>query len=374
MTALAEIENLKKTPLYDEHVRLGGKMAGFGGWSMPIYYSSILAEHTASRQACGLFDVSHLGEVRVQGKGASDFLQKRLTNDIRKAKPGRILYNLLLQEDGGVMDDILVYCESSEDFYLIVNAANIESDFEALSAAAPSDVALTNHSDHMACLAVQGPKAEEALEKIFKFQLKKLPYYAFKEEKTADQSVWISRSGYTGEDGFEIFCPSELSVKLWRTLLEEGKPFGLVPAGLGARNTLRLEAGNLLCGSDMNRTTTPLEAGLGFAVSLDKPENFTGKAALVRQKSEGLKRRLVAFKVLEKSIARDHYPILKDGKKIGEVTSGSFGPTAGVNIGLGYVAAGNEAVGNEIEIEVHGRPVKAQIVKRPFVPLKHKKF
>ncbi len=374
MTALAEIDNLKKTPLYDEHVRLGGKMAGFGGWSMPIYYSSILSEHNATRQACGLFDVSHLGEIRVQGKDAFDFLQKRLTNDLRKVNPGRILYNLLCQEDGGILDDILVYCESSEDYYLIVNAANIDGDFADLAAAAPASVAVTDQSGHTACLAVQGPKAEEILEKVFKFSLKTLAYYSFKEENVSGERVWVSRSGYTGEDGFELFSSPDACVKIWRALLSEGAAFGLVPAGLGARNTLRLEAGNLLCGSDMDRTTTPYEAGLGFGVSLDKAELFPGRSVLERQKKEGLSRRLVAFKMLEKSIARDHYPILKDGKKIGHVTSGSFGPTAGVNIGLGYVASGFEAVGNTVDIEIHGRPVKAEIVKRPFVLLKHKKI
>ena len=373
MSALAEIDILKKTPLFDEHVRLGGKMVGFGGWSLPVYYSSILAEHQWTRQSCSLFDVSHLGEIRVQGKGAFDFLQYRLTNDLRKLNQGHILYNLLCDQKGGILDDILVYCENSEDFYLIVNAAHIQADFQALSAAAPASVILTDQSDHTACLAVQGPKSEAVLEKFLGFSLKNMVYYTFREESFSGNPVWVSRTGYTGEDGFEIFSSNELSIKLWQKILSEGKPLGILPAGLGARNTLRLEAGNLLCGSDMDETTTPLEAGLGFAVSFDKEGGFFGREELLRQKNEGTSRKIIAFKMLDKSIAREHYPVFKNKQKIGVVTSGSFAPTAGANIGLGYVSKGFETPGTEIEIEIHGRLAKAEVVRRPFIPLKHKK-
>ena len=374
MTALAETNSLKKTPLYDEHLSLGGKMAGFGGWLLPIYYTGIIAEHNATRQSCGIFDVSHLGEIRVQGKGAFDFLQRRLTQDLRKVKPGHILYDLLLDEKGGIIDDILVCCENSDDFYLIVNAANIDADLEALSNSVPSSVTLKNQSDNAACIAVQGPKSEAILEALFGFSLKNLAYYAFREEVFLGEPVWVTRSGYTGEDGFEIFSSPELSVKIWRKFLSEGKSLGVTPAGLGARNTLRLEAGNLLCGGDMDRTTTPLEAGLGFAVSFDKEGGFFGDAVLREQKKNGVTRRMAAFKMLERSVAREHYKIFNSGKEIGMVTSGSFAPTAGGNIGLGYVATGFEAPGTQIQIEIHGQLAKAQIVKRPFVPLKHKKI
>ena len=374
MTAAAEVENLKKTPLYEEHVRLGGKMVGFGGWSLPVYYTSILSEHEWTRKSCSFFDVSHLGEIRVQGKGSFAFLQRRLTNDLSKVKPGRILYNLLLNEKGGILDDILVYCESNEDFYLIVNAANIQGDFSALSASVDASVTLTDKSAQTACIAVQGPEAETILEQLFGFSLKKLPYYSFQPASVAGEPVWISRSGYTGEDGFEIFSSNELSVKVWQKLLTDGKALGAMPAGLGARNTLRLEAGNLLCGSDMDRTTTPLEAGLGFAVSFEKAGGFFGKEALDRQKQEGTARKITAFKMLDKRIAREHYKIYKAGVPIGEVTSGSYAPAFGGNIGLGYVTRGHETPGTVFEVEIHGQKVPAEVIKRPFVPQKHKKI
>ena len=378
MTAAAEEVSLKKTALYEEHIGLGGKMVNFGGWSLPIYYTSILLEHRWTRESCGVFDVSHLGEIRVQGKDAFTFLQHRLTQDLEKVKPGRILYNLLCDEKGGILDDILVCCESAEDYYLIVNAANADADFEAFKSAAPDSVTITNQSDRTSCLAVQGPKAEEILEKLFKFSLKKLPYYAFCEESFLGEPVWVSRSGYTGEDGFEIFSSNELSPKIWKKLLSEGKSLGVLPAGLGARNTLRLEAGNLLCGSDMDRTTTPLEAGLGFAVSFEKPGGFVGREALLLQKKNGISRLMAAFRMKDKPIAREHYKIFSaeggKNREIGVVTSGSFGPTAEASIGLGYIVRGFETPGTEIEIEIHGQLARAEIVKRPFVPQKHKKI
>ncbi len=374
MTTLDLAEKLKKTPLYDEHVRLGGKMVGFGGWSLPVYYTSILSEHQWTRQSCAIFDVSHLGEIRVQGKGAFEFLQHRLTNDLGKVKPGRILYNLLCNKDGGILDDILVYCESAEDFYLIVNAANIEGDFEALSAAAMPGITLTDQSSRTACIAAQGPKAEAILEALFSFAVKNMPYYSFRQENFLGEPVWISRSGYTGEDGFEIFSSNDLSLKIWHKLLSDGLSLGVLPAGLGARNTLRLEAGNLLCGSDMDSTTTPLEAGLGFAVSFEKAGGFFGSEPLLEQKKNGVTRKIAAFKMLDKRIARDHYKIFGAGQEIGAVTSGSYAPTVAGNIGLGYVAKGFELPGTLIEIEIHGQRVGAQVVKRPFVPSKHKKF
>ena len=374
MTAVTEVENLKKTPLYGEHVRLGGKMVGFGGWSLPVYYTSILDEHQWTRNSCSVFDVSHLGEIRIQGKGAFDFLQSRLTNDLSKLKQGRILYNLILDENGGIIDDILVCRENDEDFYLIVNAANADADFLALSLAAPTTLMISNRSDEVACIAVQGPKAESSLESLFGFSLKTLPYYAFQAESFAGEPVWVTRSGYTGEDGFEIFSSNGLSVKIWQKLLSDGKALGILPAGLGARNTLRLEAGNLLCGSDMDRTTTPIEAGLGFAVSFEKPGGFFGDKKLIEQKKDGVTRRMTAFKMRDKRIAREHYKIFKAGEQIGVVTSGSFAPTYGGNIGLGYVAKGWEIPGTVFDVEIHGQLAEAEVVRRPFVPLKHKKI
>lgn len=370
---LPEQEILKKTPLYDRHIALGAKMVNFGGWAMPVYYAGIIAEHNQTRQSCAFFDVSHLGEFHVKGPGSFRFLQYRITNDMNKLKDGKILYSLLCDEKGFTLDDILVYQNKPDDYYLIVNAAGIDRDFEAFQKYAPDAVLLENQSDQMACIAIQGPKSAEILEKLFGFQLKELGYYRFKEESLKGEPVWVSRSGYTGEDGFEIFSSNALAGAVWDRLVSEGKREGALPAGLGARNTLRLEAGNVLYGNDLDTTTTPLEAGLGWAVALDKEGGFVGRDMLLVQKEKGLKRRLVGFKMLDKPIAREHYPILKDGKKIGVVTSGSYGPTAGCNIGMGYVAKGAEAPGTPIEIEIHGKLVKAEVAALPFVTKKHKK-
>ncbi len=373
MTLLQDTDSLKKTPLYSRHVALQGKIVDFSGWALPVYYSGIISEHLWTRKSCGVFDVSHLGEIRVQGKGSFEFLQARLTNDLKKIGDGQILYSLLCDEKGLTIDDILIYREGQEDYYLIVNAANIHRDFEAFSQYAPADVTLTDQSDQTACVAVQGPRSEEALEKLFRFDLKGLGYYRFKEEKFMSEPVWISRSGYTGEDGFEIFCSNVLAVPVWDRLIEEGKNHGVLPAGLGARNTLRLEAGNALFGNELNAATSPLEAGLGGAVSFDKGR-FVGRDALMKQKEKGTARKLIGFKMLDKTIAREHYPIFKNGQKIGEVTSGSFGPSVGCGIGMGYVRRESCSLEDPaIEIQVHERRASAQVVKRPFIPLKHKK-
>ena len=372
MTLLQEQESLKKTPLYDRHVALQGKIVNFGGWALPVYYSSILAEHQWTREHCGVFDVSHLGEIHVQGPGAFQFLQARLTNDLNKLEDKKILYSLLCDERGMTLDDILIYQESKDDYYLIVNASTTGSDYAALAQYAPDSVKLTNHSDETACIAVQGPESEAILEKLFGFKLQALRYYYFKEEKFQNEAVWISRSGYTGEDGFEIFSKNSLSLPIWDRLIQAGRGAGILPCGLGCRNTLRLEAGNILYGSDVDTETTPLEAGLGWAVSFTKGA-FVGREALLKQKEQGVSKRLIAFKMLEKSIARDHYPIYQGNRRVGVVTSGSFGPTANCNIGLGYVEKGLDVIGGRIQVEIHGRRAEAEIVKRPFVPSKHKK-
>jgi len=371
VTPLQEAQALKKTPLYDRHVALEAKIVNFGGWAMPIYYSGIIAEHHWVRQYCGVFDVSHMGEIRVEGPGAFKFLQYRLTNDLNKVADGRMLYSLLCDEMGRTLDDILIYRATADSYYLIVNAASIDRDLEALVKYAPADVEIKNFSDDMACLAVQGPAAESVLEKLFGWELKSLDYYAFKEVVFQSSPVWISRSGYTGEDGFEIFTSNALSVAVWDQLMDAGEKAGVKPIGLGARNTLRLEAGNALFGNDLDTTTTPLEAGLGWTVSFTKG-GFVGRDMLIKQKESGVSRRLVGFRVLDKPIAREHYSIYHDDRKIGMVTSGSYGPTVGGNIGLGYVQKGHEAPGTPIAIEIHGRRVPAEVVKLPFVTPKHK--
>ncbi|MGH7197993.1 MAG: glycine cleavage system aminomethyltransferase GcvT [Candidatus Omnitrophota bacterium] len=368
-----QTETLKKTPLYDRHAALKAKIVDFNGWAMPVYYTSIIEEHKWTRESCSVFDVSHLGEIHVEGPKAFQFLQYRLTNDLTKLQNGKILYSLLCDERGFALDDILIYQNWPDDFYLIVNAGGIERDFEALKKYAPDDLTIENQSDRMACIAIQGPKSEAILEKVFSFKLADLGYYFFKEEKFEGQSVWFSRSGYTGEDGFEIFAANELIVPAWDRLMDQGAKLGAKPAGLGARNTLRLEAGNILYGNDLDTATTPIEAGLNWAVALAKPGGFVGRDVLLKQKESGPQKRLVGFKMIEQGIARDHYSIFQNGKKTGVVTSGSFCPTAGANIGLGYVRKGADAVGSVLEIEIHGRLAKAEVVKLPFIPLKHKR-
>ncbi|MBI3252675.1 MAG: glycine cleavage system aminomethyltransferase GcvT [Candidatus Omnitrophica bacterium] len=362
---------LKKTPLYDRHTALGAKIVDFSGWAMPVYYSGILAEHEWVRKSCGVFDVSHLGEIHVKGPGAFQFLQARLTNDLNKLKDNKILYSLICDEQGFTLDDILIYQSRRDDYSLIVNGGSIGRVLEGLEKYVPESVALTDRSDDTACVAIQGPRAEEVMRGVMGYELRDLNTYFFKEEKFNGQPVWISRSGYTGEDGFEIFSSNGLIVPIWDRLLAAGREKGILPAGLGARNTLRLEAGNVLYGNELDTATTPLEAGLDWAVSLDKPGGFVGRDCLLVQRERGPARRLVGFRVLDKPVAREHYPIFKSDRKIGTVTSGSFAPTVGGNIGMGYVEKKFSEPGTGIEIEIHGRRVPAEIVKLPFVP--HKK-
>ena len=371
MKILLKPEHLKTTPLYDRHLALQGRMVDFGGWNLPVYYTSILTEHQWTRSSCSFFDVSHLGEVRVKGPGAFDFLQRRLTNDLRKCEFGRIQYSILCSEEGFALDDILVYAEAENDYYLIVNASNTERDIAELVKYASEGVSIEKN-DRMACIAVQGPRSEKILEKLFGFRLRAMPYYSFKEEKCLEESAWVSRTGYTGEDGFEIFTLAEMATKVWDILMTQGKKEGALPAGLGARNTLRLEAGNVLYGHELDERTTPLEAGLSFTVNFDKGE-FVGRKNLWEQKKNGVQKNLIAFKMRDRSIPRDNYPVWRDGSVIGRVTSGSFAPTVGQGIGLAFVEAGKGPVGAVIQIEIHGRMAEAESVPRPFIQLKHRK-
>lgn len=365
------LEALKKTPLYSRHEALGAKLVDFHGWALPVYYSGIISEHQWTRENCGIFDVSHLGEIRVEGPGSFEFLQKRLTQDLSKCADGRMQYSLLCDEKGGTLDDILVYRVNSGCFYLIVNASSIEKDFHALSRYAPETVEIKDLSDNTACIAVQGPKAESVMETVLGFAVAALPYYAFVEARFQGEPVWISRSGYTGEDGFEIFCKPETAGPVWDRLAA-AKSAGVMPAGLGARNTLRLEAGNALYGNELDESVSPLEAGMHWAVSFDKGA-FVGRDALLKQKEKGMTRKLVAFKMVDKAVARDGYAVYYGGSKAGRVTSGSYGPTAAANIGLAFVPKGAETPGTILEIEVHERRARAEVVRRPFVPLRHKR-
>lgn len=371
MTLLQELAlTLKRTPLYDRHVALGAKIVDFYGWALPVQYDGIKAEHLWTRDACGAFDVSHLGEIRVSGPGSFRFLQYCVTNDLSKCADGRMQYSLLCTEQGKTIDDILVYRNREDDFYLIVNASNIARDLAALRRYAPESVKVEDMSDHMACVAIQGPKSEEVMEHALLLKVADLDYYAFREETAFGGPVWISRSGYTGEDGFEIFAPNAAIGKIWDCILRAP---GVKPAGLGARNTLRLEAGNPLYGHEIDDTTTPLEAGLGFAVAFDKPGGFVGRDMLLVEREEGMRRKLVGFRVNGRAVARAGYAVHRGGRKIGRVTSGSYAPSLDANIGLAYVDKGSDAPGTALEIEMYGRFEPAEVVRRPFIPLRHKR-
>lgn len=370
---VSDSHSLKKTALYERHLSLGGRMVNFGGFLLPIQYTSILEEHKAVRTKAGLFDVSHLGEISVTGDQAFDFLQRLVTNDLSKLKDGRMLYTPALNEKGGIVDEFLIYQTDKKHYYLVVNASNIERDMNHLKKyTAKTSVEIINHSDTVNCLAIQGPLAESLLEKILKFRLKPLSYYAFQEESFLNEKVWISRSGYTGEDGFEIFASNEGVIPLWDKLLSEGRSQGLVPVGLGARNTLRLEAGNILYGHDLDETLSPLEVGLHWTVAFEKGD-FLGKQALGDQQKRGILHKLVGFRMLGKEIPRDGYFIWKDHQKIGRVTSGSLSPTLGVGIGLARILLEWGKIGTRWEVEVHQRRIGAEVVKLPFVPRRHKR-
>ncbi|HEA47417.1 MAG TPA: glycine cleavage system aminomethyltransferase GcvT [bacterium] len=359
---------LKKTPLFEAHKKLGAKIIEFDPWLMPLYYTSIIDEHNTVRNRVGLFDVSHMGEFSIRGKDALAFVQRLITNDASRLNNNQVLYTPMCNDEGAIIDDLLVYKFSNENFMLVVNASNIEKDYKWIEEVARKfnkDVILKDISDETPLLALQGPKAEEVLQKVTDLNLSKMKYYWFKEGKVKGIETIISRTGYTGEDGFEIYLKPEHALKIWSRLLKIGKKEGIKPIGLGARDTLRLECAMLLYGNDMDETKTPLETNIAWAVKFSK-ENFIGKEALLKQKEEGIKQRLVGFEFLEHGIPRRNYPILKDKEKIGIVTSGSFSPTLKKGIGLGYVKTDLSEEGTEIQIQIRERAVKARIVKTPF--------
>jgi aminomethyltransferase len=360
------VEHLKKTPLVDVYPQYGGKIIDFGGWALPVQYSSILEEHEAVRTRAGLFDVSHMGEIVVKGTDALANIQKWVTNDASKLANGQALYSPICYEHGGCVDDLLVYKRQDNDYLLVVNAANIEKDFEWVTKNSFGDVQITNVSPEIAQLALQGPLAEQVLQKMTDTDLSQIKYYWFLEDvSVAGIKCLVSRTGYTGEDGFELYSASEDAAKLWHAILETGKEDGVLPIGLGARDTLRFEARLPLYGQEITESISPLEAGLGFFVKLDKAD-FIGKEALAKQKEEGVKRKLVGFEMSERGIPRSHYEIQVDGQKIGECTTGTMGPTVKKNIGLALIDVQFATVGQELDVIIRNKPVKAVIVKTPF--------
>ena len=374
---------MKRTPLYAAHQRLGGRLIEFGGWEMPVQYSSITDEHLAVRQAAGLFDISHMGEVLIGGPGAEAFLNRALTNDVRKLAPGHGQYTLLCNERGGVVDDLYAYRLAPQEYLLIINASRIEADvawLEAQLAAFPERgaVSLRNTSDATGALAVQGPRVVEFIDHCFPgpsmsstsvgraTDLKKNQVARFAH---AGSTIWVSRTGYTGEDGFEVVAPAGSVEAIWNQLLAAGGPHGLKPAGLGARDTLRTEVCYPLYGHELDENTTPIEAGLGFFVALDKGE-FIGRAVLAEQKAKGPARKLVAFKMTDKSAPpRPHYAIWSTGPgaaQIGEVSSGTQSPSLGIGIGMGYVRAELARPNTPIQIEIRGKRAPALVVPKPI--------
>lgn len=357
---------LKRTPLYEAHVSIGARMVEFAGWQMPVQYAGHIQEHMAVREAAGLFDVSHMGEIEVRGAGALALVQRISTNDASKLQDNQVQYSTMTNEAGGVIDDLLVYRLNADYFLLVVNAGGSESDFEWIKDhAGELSVEVHNTSSAFALLALQGPRAERILQHLTDRMLDRIPYYWSQRVLVDGVDCRVSRTGYTGEDGFEILCDAADARHLWNRLLVTGGDQGLIPCGLAARNTLRLEAAYRLYGHDMDQTTTPLEAGLGWVVKLAKGD-FIGRDALLKQKEEGLKRTLAGFEVLDRAPARDGYPVVIGDKQVGVVSSGSPAPFLKKNIGLAYLPTEHAAVGTELFVAIRGRNVPARVVDMPF--------
>jgi aminomethyltransferase len=358
----------KKTPLYDAHRALGAKVIDFGGWLMPVNYpAGILEEHHTTRRSVGVFDVCHMGEIHFRGPRAAEAVQRLVTNDVAAMTDGRAMYTVACNPGGGIVDDLIVYRVRGDHYLLVVNASNIEKDHGWFVESVGTWCELHNASDETGLLAFQGPRAQEALATLTAAPLGTLGSYRFLPDvEVAGKRVWVARTGYTGEDGFELFCAATDAPALWAALLEAAAKVDGKPVGLGARDTLRLEARLSLYGNDLDDQTTPLEAGLGWVV---KPEagDFIGRAALLRQKKEGVGRKLVGFVMLGRGIARHGYAIhAAGGERIGLVTSGTVGPTVGKNIGLGYVPAAVAEPGTRIAVDCRGKMAEAEIVKGPF--------
>ncbi|GIN19976.1 MAG TPA: glycine cleavage system aminomethyltransferase GcvT [Bacillus bacterium] len=359
---------LKKTPLYPLYKEFGAKTIDFGGWDMPVQFSGIKEEHEAVRKTAGIFDVSHMGEIIVKGEKSLEFLQKMMTNDFSRLKVGGALYTAMCYENGGVVDDLLVYKLNEEEYFLVVNAANTEKDFDWLNEHASEGVEVEDVSDQYALIAIQGPKAQTILQEMSKnADLNDIGFFKFRQDVDLDGAhALVSRTGYTGEDGFEIYCHKDDAEKLWRALLEIGKDEGIVPCGLGARDTLRFEAALPLYGQELSPEITPLEAGIGFAVKLNKEDDFIGKEALKKQKEQGVDRKIAGVEMIDRGIPRTGYRVFSDNKEIGHVTSGTQSPTLKKNIGLVLIGSDYIEDGNEVEIEVRKKRLKAKIIQTPF--------
>ena len=359
---------MKTTPFTETHIALGAKMHEFAGYNMPIEYSGIIDEHMTVCNGVGVFDVSHMGEFWVKGPNALEFLQQVTSNNVAILPVGKAQYTCFPNEEGGIVDDLIVYHYEDEKYLLVVNAANIDKDWAWCTSHNSVGAELENSSDRMAQLAIQGPKATEVLQRLTPVNLSEIPYYAFATGEFAGcKDVIISNTGYTGAGGFELYFYPEDGKKIWDAIFEAGAPEGIKPIGLGARDTLRLEMGFCLYGNDLSDTTSPLEAGLGWITKFVEGKNFTARAILEKQKAEGVTRKLVAFEMIDRGIPRHGYKLVNaEGEEIGEVTSGTMSPTRKIGIGMAYVAKAYTALDTEIFIDVRGRKLKVKVVKAPF--------
>ena len=360
--------DLKQTPLFDVYKEHGAKTIDFGGWDLPVQFSSIKKEHEAVRTKAGLFDVSHMGEITVKGTGSLAYLQKMMTNDISKLENGAVIYTAMCYENGGTVDDLLVYKIEDHDYLLVVNASNSEKDCSWLQEHLEGEVQLENISDQVGQLALQGPLAETVLAKlVVGTDLSDIGSFQFQNDVVmSGKKTLISRTGYTGEDGFEIYCEAKDTVHLWKAILEAGQEDGVVPCGLGARDTLRFEATLALYGQELTAEISPLEAKIGFAVKLNKEKDFIGKAALKEQKENGLSRKIMGIEMIDRGIPRHGYPIFIGEEQIGIVTTGTQSPTLQKNVGLALLNAEHAVIDNEIQVEIRGKRLKALVVKTPF--------
>jgi aminomethyltransferase len=357
---------LKTTPLTAVHEATGARMVPFAGYLMPVQYTGIIPEHRAVRTSVGIFDLSHMGEFEVRGPGMLEFLERMTTNDVGSLEWYKCQYTLMMNDEGGIVDDLLIYF-LPEGAMLVVNAANIEKDFAWLKKHCPPDVQLINRSDEIALIAIQGPKAQDVVSRLIECDLDEIEYYQAAEGTVNGHRIIFSRTGYTGEDGFEIYVPNDLAQSCWEAAMEVGEEFGITPIGLGARDTLRLEMKFALYGNDIDDTTNPIEAGLGWVVKADKPQEFIGKSHITAVKANGAKQKLVAFVMDEKAIPRSHCEIRVNGSPVGEVTSGTHSPSLEKGIGLGYIDTAHSKIGTKIEIAIRDKSVPATIVKPPFV-------
>ena len=356
---------MNRTALYPEHLKLNAKMTDFHGWEMPLYYTSVIEEHQCVRTAVGVFDISHMGQLWVSGRGAMETLNELVVSDIAEVAEGRACYTLLLNQQGGIRDDVIVYRVASHEYLVIVNCANRDKDDAWVREHRRGKVDIRDISAGRSILAIQGPNAAQTLEDILDTRVSGLGRFGLAPIRGMGEQAWIARTGYTGSDGFEVFLPDAHALRLWRLLLEGGRPRGLQPMGLGARDTLRLEAGLRLHGSDIDETTSPYEADLGWTVALHKP-SFIGKAALAQQKASGLTRRLVGFELVQGPVPRKGFPLFADGRQVGVVTSGTFSPSLNKPIGMGYIETAFAQPGTVLQVVIRTQRHAATVVKLPF--------